>query len=192
MTDRHVLRISSATSSSSLATSTGRVSSSRSSRRRRPRRSRSCLTRSYQTTRYSLFRMSLVITCVLFPSLFVALVLTPRAGYSEAIRARYASTEDRARQHDGGPHPSPVTTNVRLQSCAKGASCSLARATSLVAHAPRQAIECILPEQQGAFVRELEAHVLKCVKDANGNHVSIVCLVVVGPADNGSNRLFKN
>lgn len=35
-----------------------------------------------------------------------------------------------------------------------------------------QAIEYILPDQQAAFVRELDAHVLKCVKDANGNHVS--------------------
>ncbi|KAI6109002.1 ARM repeat-containing protein [Pisolithus croceorrhizus] len=33
------------------------------------------------------------------------------------------------------------------------------------------AVEFILPEQQGAFVKELDPHVLKCVKDANGNHV---------------------
>ena len=33
-----------------------------------------------------------------------------------------------------------------------------------------QAVEYILPDQQGAFVKELESHVLKCVKDANGNH----------------------
>jgi pumilio RNA-binding family len=36
-----------------------------------------------------------------------------------------------------------------------------------------QAIEYILPEQQIAIVRELEPHVLKCVKDANGNHVCL-------------------
>jgi pumilio RNA-binding family len=35
-----------------------------------------------------------------------------------------------------------------------------------------QAVEYILPDQQAAFVRELDTHVLKCVKDANGNHVS--------------------
>jgi hypothetical protein len=35
----------------------------------------------------------------------------------------------------------------------------------------QQAIEYILPEQQIAIVKELEPHVLKCVKDANGNHV---------------------
>ncbi|KAF8894634.1 armadillo-type protein [Infundibulicybe gibba] len=34
-----------------------------------------------------------------------------------------------------------------------------------------QAVEYILPDQQGTFVKELDAHVLKCVKDANGNHV---------------------
>ena len=34
-----------------------------------------------------------------------------------------------------------------------------------------QAVEFILPEQQASFVKELDAHVLKCVKDANGNHV---------------------
>jgi hypothetical protein len=36
-----------------------------------------------------------------------------------------------------------------------------------------QAIEFILPEQQIAIVKELEPHVLKCVKDANGNHVGL-------------------
>ena len=36
-----------------------------------------------------------------------------------------------------------------------------------------QAIEYILPEQQVAIVKELEPHVLKCVKDANGNHVRL-------------------
>jgi pumilio RNA-binding family len=35
-----------------------------------------------------------------------------------------------------------------------------------------QAVEYILPDQQAIFVRELDVHVLKCVKDANGNHVS--------------------
>lgn len=33
-------------------------------------------------------------------------------------------------------------------------------------------MEYVLPEQQAVFVKELDAHVLKCVKDANGNHVS--------------------
>ena len=36
-----------------------------------------------------------------------------------------------------------------------------------------QAIEYTLPEQQVAIVKELEPHVFKCVKDANGNHVSL-------------------
>lgn len=34
-----------------------------------------------------------------------------------------------------------------------------------------KAVEFVLPEQQSSFVKELDAHVLKCVKDANGNHV---------------------
>lgn len=34
-----------------------------------------------------------------------------------------------------------------------------------------QAVEYILPDHQGTFVKELDAHVLRCVKDANGNHV---------------------
>jgi pumilio RNA-binding family len=42
-----------------------------------------------------------------------------------------------------------------------------------------QAIEYILPEQQIAIVRELEPHVLKCVKDANGNHVCLALLCTV-------------
>jgi len=34
-----------------------------------------------------------------------------------------------------------------------------------------QAVECLLPDQQAALVRELDGHVLRCVRDANGNHV---------------------
>ena len=37
-------------------------------------------------------------------------------------------------------------------------------------------MEYILPDQQDAFVKELEPHVLKCVKDANGNHVELFAL----------------
>jgi hypothetical protein len=35
----------------------------------------------------------------------------------------------------------------------------------------QQAIDYILPEQQIAIVKGLEPHVLKCVKDENGNRV---------------------
>ncbi len=35
----------------------------------------------------------------------------------------------------------------------------------------RQALEHILADQQAALIRELEPHVLTCVKDQNGNHV---------------------
>jgi len=35
-----------------------------------------------------------------------------------------------------------------------------------------QAVECVSAEQQSAFVKELDGQVLRCVKDANGNHVS--------------------
>jgi pumilio RNA-binding family len=34
-----------------------------------------------------------------------------------------------------------------------------------------QAVEFILPDQQSTFVRELELHIMRCVKDSNGNHV---------------------
>lgn len=34
-----------------------------------------------------------------------------------------------------------------------------------------QAVECLLPDQQASLVRELDGHVLRCVRDANGNHV---------------------
>jgi hypothetical protein len=35
----------------------------------------------------------------------------------------------------------------------------------------QKAIEVISPEQQAVLVKELEGHVLKCIKDQNGNHV---------------------
>ena len=34
-----------------------------------------------------------------------------------------------------------------------------------------QAIECVTVEQQAMFVHEIEVDVMRCVKDANGNHV---------------------
>ncbi|KAJ6502502.1 armadillo-type protein [Mycena sanguinolenta] len=35
----------------------------------------------------------------------------------------------------------------------------------------QMAIQSILSEQQASFIRELEPHVMRCVKDSNGNHV---------------------
>jgi hypothetical protein len=37
-----------------------------------------------------------------------------------------------------------------------------------------KAVDDITPEEQSVIVRELEPHVLRCVKDANGNHVSLL------------------
>lgn len=37
-----------------------------------------------------------------------------------------------------------------------------------------KAVDDITPEEQSLIVRELEPHVLRCVKDANGNHVSLL------------------
>jgi pumilio RNA-binding family len=54
-----------------------------------------------------------------------------------------------------------------------------------------QAIEYILPEQQIAIVKELEPHVLKCVKDANGNHVSLA-LSTMAPLSHHASRSCKN
>ncbi|KAJ7312687.1 hypothetical protein DFH08DRAFT_821849 [Mycena albidolilacea] len=36
-----------------------------------------------------------------------------------------------------------------------------------------KAIQSILPEQQASFVRELEPHIISCIKDSNGSHVLI-------------------
>ncbi|THG99761.1 hypothetical protein EW026_g2633 [Hermanssonia centrifuga] len=38
----------------------------------------------------------------------------------------------------------------------------------------QKAVENVSPEQQSIFVKELDASVLRCVKDANGNHVSFI------------------
>ena len=54
-----------------------------------------------------------------------------------------------------------------------------------------QAIEYILPEQQIAIVKELEPHVLKCVKDANGNHVRRALYTMSPPSDHVA-RLCKS
>lgn len=37
-----------------------------------------------------------------------------------------------------------------------------------------KAVDDITPEEQSVIVRELEPHILRCVKDANGNHVSLL------------------
>lgn len=45
----------------------------------------------------------------------------------------------------------------------------------------QKALESIPPEQQQEIVRELDGHVLKCVKDQNGNHVVQKCIECVDP-----------
>lgn len=45
----------------------------------------------------------------------------------------------------------------------------------------QKALESIGPEQQQEIVRELDGHVLKCVKDQNGNHVVQKCIECVEP-----------
>lgn len=39
----------------------------------------------------------------------------------------------------------------------------------------------LLPSLQSEMVRELDGHVLKCVKDQNGNHVVQKCIECVQP-----------
>ncbi|THH10202.1 hypothetical protein EW145_g1509 [Phellinidium pouzarii] len=53
------------------------------------------------------------------------------------------------------------------------------------------AIEYILPDQQASFVKELDAHVLKCVKDANGNHVIQKLIERVSPDRLGFVQAFR-
>ena len=55
-----------------------------------------------------------------------------------------------------------------------------------------QEIEYILPEQQIAIVKELEPHVLKCVKDPNGNHISLALYMMSSFISNREPRLCKN
>ena len=44
----------------------------------------------------------------------------------------------------------------------------------------QKSLESILDEEKVCIVRELEDHVLKCVKDQNGNHVVQKCIESVG------------
>lgn len=45
----------------------------------------------------------------------------------------------------------------------------------------QKALESVSGEQQVEIVRELDGHVLKCVKDQNGNHVVQKCIECVDP-----------
>jgi len=45
----------------------------------------------------------------------------------------------------------------------------------------QKALETIPPEMQVEIVKELDGHVLKCVKDQNGNHVVQKCIECVDP-----------
>jgi pumilio RNA-binding family len=47
----------------------------------------------------------------------------------------------------------------------------LLKFTSLMRFPFCQAVECLLPDQQASLVHELDGHMLRCVRDANGNHV---------------------
>ena len=59
-----------------------------------------------------------------------------------------------------------------MPSCAEGKSVPTTGKPLARADAVRQAVETVTPEQQTMIVKELEENVLRCVKDANGNHVS--------------------
>lgn len=56
----------------------------------------------------------------------------------------------------------------------------------------KQAIEHILPEQQVLFVQELGPNVLRCVKDANGNHVSVSTYTGAHLSLTVNNRSFRS
>jgi len=45
----------------------------------------------------------------------------------------------------------------------------------------QKALESISGEQQVEIVKELDGHVLKCIKDQNGNHVVQKCIECVDP-----------
>ena len=45
----------------------------------------------------------------------------------------------------------------------------------------QKALESIEADQQGILVKELEGHVMKCVKDQNGNHVIQKCIERIPP-----------
>lgn len=45
----------------------------------------------------------------------------------------------------------------------------------------QKALESVTSDQQQEIVRELDGHVLKCVKDQNGNHVVQKCIECVDP-----------
>ena len=67
--------------------------------------------------------------------------------------------------------PWPVVADVRVSCGAEGTKffhTSLTPSTLIYFF---QAIEHVTPEQQAIFVEELSHCVLRCVKDANGNHV---------------------
>ncbi|KAG6900881.1 hypothetical protein C0993_009999 [Termitomyces sp. T159_Od127] len=55
----------------------------------------------------------------------------------------------------------------------------------------QKAIEFVLPEQQSVFVKELEPQILKCVKDANGNHVIQKLVERVSPDNLGFIKHFR-
>src|SRR5258707_15849209 len=47
-----------------------------------------------------------------------------------------------------------------------------------------QAIEYILPDQQITIMKELELHVLKCIKNTNSNHVGLALYTMTSPVSN--------
>ena len=93
-------------------------------------------------------------------------------GGAEDVRVRYGGAEGPPRKHDGGPGPRLVIADVWLPCGAEGTHCNTVLRVDLkLTRNTFQAIEYVSPEQQAMFVQELSPSVLRCVKDANGNHV---------------------
>ena len=108
------------------------------------------------------------------PDLPCCPILTrPIVGGAKDVRVWNGSAEGASRRDHGGTGPWSVITNVRLPRRAEGAClCTLLPACANADSSVPQAIEYVNPDQQVMFVQELSPSVLRCVKDANGNHVS--------------------
>ena len=96
-------------------------------------------------------------------------LIYPFSGHPKVLRARDRRPENHDYEYYGNKHTITVSADVWLSRCPKGERTSRID-TPLIVFLP-QAIEHVSPEEQSLFVSELADSVLRCVKDANGNHV---------------------
>ena len=96
--------------------------------------------------------------------------VSPLTGPTTTVRTRHAGRKSFNRANAAGSHSHAFIGHLRMQSAPKGKHCAVFCSDN--SQERLQMIDYLGAAEQARWVAELHGHILQCVKDANGNHVS--------------------